>query len=323
MGLNANAPKHEVLSGRASEIRAQANQQMDATDSERDSWSSEFERMFVAKELPYNDEGFRVLVQSCSLDVYREFESWCQQQGISHKKFSFCNGKIIITEIGITNAHARATGEFERQVLRYSSNNSPSVEEELQNFRDAERILGPIVRGPDASFGGTHAHCPHLIFETARGQSFAELCFYGRAFMAYSANATTYIGIKLYVVPGYTGAENFQMICVVYRKEFGITVANAVPENLISFGTAPIAHPARLTSIYARSNAPVGSMIGNTAAAGSVNCDQLGIDPPFTIHVSSASMFAPVAPPPHFAEDLLIDLYRVQRMAIQGHLSDL
>lgn len=293
------------------------------TDSERDSWTKEFEKIYVAESIPENEFGFKVLIRNCSLAVFREFEQWCRDKGIYHKKVNFYNNSIVITEIGISNAHARTTGAIERQVQKYSFHGSGGNENtELINYRDAERVLGGIFRGPDGSYGGPQSHCPHLIIEVARGQPLSELCYYARAFLEYSVNVTCFLGVKLYVSPGITNANNFEMLCVVYEKGHGTTVQGAVPTRIISFGTAAIQHPLRLADITNHTGTHVGAMEGHTGGVNTQQCNQAGLDPPFIVHLPTAGLFAPMAPPATFGANLDIDLYSIQVAAITGHLSD-
>lgn len=129
------------------------------------------------------------------------------------------------------------------------------------------------------------------------------------------------IAIKLYVTPGVTTAGNFQMLCLIYEKEHGEVVENAKPAHVVSFGSAPINHHSRVTSIYEQSGTPVESLAGNTGGANSVECTQPGIDPPFVISIPRAPFHAPGQFPQAF-EDLAFDLFDVKRGAIAGLADD-
>lgn len=84
----------------------------------------------------------------------------------------FWNNQTVVTEVGLSNAHARTVAALEEAAIEYSRVNSHGVyEHRLKNYRDAERDLVVMLRSPDASFGSHLSTCPGVVIEVASGQS--------------------------------------------------------------------------------------------------------------------------------------------------------
>lgn len=179
-------------------------------------------------------DGMFEVMTGCTTPILRKFYLWRDMNGVKRRVTMIDESLYICVDNG--NAHDFVVGSIANDILDYFRN---LINRGFTVCGRAPHTLGPALREPDASYGLASNDRAHLIVEVGVNESVEWLARIAEQYMAHAPHITAVIVVKVFP-PERSMLDQVAMVAFLYTKELGQVVTNAVPDTIVSFGTAAL-----------------------------------------------------------------------------------